>query len=128
MSRWVASILLTALVACDGSSPGGPGGGPPTGNVSPTPTPTPVPTPAPTPTPSPTPTPEPPAGSPPCGALCMRLSRPNPGVTVTNNPQTVEATVGQSIVRVDFYYHIDVAAGAVPPAIMARVHKGSHGG
>jgi hypothetical protein len=37
----------------------------------------------------------------------MKLTRPNPGAQVTNDPQTVEANVGHSVVRVDFYYHID---------------------
>jgi hypothetical protein len=110
MSRWVGSVLLVALVACGGSSPGGPGG-PPIGSVSPTPTP------AATPTPTPEPTPTPQQG---CGDLFMRLIRPTAGVTVTNNPQTVEASVGSSVIRVDFYYHIDAFAmsGAWSKAVM----------
>jgi hypothetical protein len=46
----------------------------------------------------------------------MRLTRPDNGATVTNNPQAVEAAVGHSVVRVDFYYHIDAYAGAEPSA------------
>lgn len=129
MSRWVASALLVALMACGGSNPGSPGSGPPTGNVSPTPVPTPTPTPTPVPTPTPTPEPSPTA-APECGDLFMRLIRPDAGVTVTNNPQPVEATVGHSVVRVDFYYHIDAfgltgpSAKAVmdPPKLIATRH------
>jgi hypothetical protein len=103
MTRVTAVALAVALVACGGSNPGSPGIGPPTGNVSPVPTPTPTPTPE----PSPTPQAE-------CGDLFMRLIRPDNGANVTNNPQVVEASVGQSVIRVDFYYHIDAFAASGP--------------
>lgn len=41
----------------------------------------------------------------------MKIIRPDAGANVTNDPQVVEAAVGHSVVRVDFYYHID----ALPP-------------
>ena len=43
----------------------------------------------------------------------MRMIRPDAGVNVTNDPQVLEASVGHSVVRVDFYYHID-SYGAAP--------------
>ena len=39
---------------------------------------------------------------------------------MTNNPQTVEVTAGHSVVRVDFYYHIDAFGGAPPSAKAAQ--------
>jgi hypothetical protein len=133
MSRGTALLaavgVAAALAACGGSSPVNPGSGPPTGNATPTPAPTPTPTPSPSPTPAPaptpTPTPEPSPTAPPCGDLFMRLIRPDAGANVTNDPQTVEASVGHSVVRVDFYYHIDAyppgpSSGAVmdPPKLI----------
>jgi len=116
MSRGAALFLAVVLVSCGGSGPVSPHIGPPTGNGTPTPAPTPtatpVPTPAPTPTPEPTPEPSP-VAQPACGDLFMKIIRPDAGVNVTNDPQVVEAAVGHSVVRVDFYYHID-AFGSGP--------------
>lgn len=129
MSRGTALLLAiavaVALAACGGSNPTGPPGiGPPTGNATPpptpAPTPTPTPTPAPTPTPTPTATPDPsPTAPPPCGDLFMKIIRPDAGTTVTNDPQVVEANVGHSVVRVDFYYHIDAFGFASGPSSQA---------
>jgi len=47
----------------------------------------------------------------------MRLVRPDQGINVTSNPQTVEATVGQSVVRVDFYFHVDAFGAAGGPSL-----------
>jgi hypothetical protein len=49
----------------------------------------------------------------------MKIIRPDTGATVTNDPQVVEAAVGHSVVRVDFYYHID-AFGSGPSAAAAQ--------
>jgi hypothetical protein len=57
--------------------------------------------------PEPSPTPKPA-----CGDLFVKLIRPDAGVNVTNDPQVVEAEVGHSVVRVDFYYHIDAYGGS----------------
>ena len=121
MSRGTALLLAAAIVACQGSSPGSPGIGPPTGGATPTPasTPTPIPTPTPTPTAPPTPEASPDA-TPPCGDLFMKLIRPDNGAQVTNNPQVVEASVGHSVVRVEFYYHIDSIGAADPSAMAAQ--------
>jgi hypothetical protein len=123
MSRGAAVLLAAVIVACEGSNPGSPGIGPPTGGSTPLPaaTPTPTPTPIPSPTPTPIAAPSPdasPDAPPPCGDLFMRLIRPDNGAQVTNDPQVVEASVGHSIVRVEFYYHID-AIGAADPSAMA---------
>jgi hypothetical protein len=49
----------------------------------------------------------------------MRLIRPDAGANVTNDPQVIEASVGHSVVRVDFYYHIDaLAPGPSGSAVM----------
>ena len=55
----------------------------------------------------------------------MRLIRPDDGALITSSPQVVEAAVGPSVVRVDFYYHIDAStltgsSGAVmdPPKLI----------
>jgi hypothetical protein len=109
-----AVAVAAALAACGGSSPVIPGIGPSTGNGTPTPAPVPTPAPSPTPTPTPTPaaTPQPqpqpsPTAAPACGDLFMKIIRPDAGATVKNDPQAFEANVGHSVVRVDFYYHID---------------------
>jgi hypothetical protein len=123
MSRGAALFLAAVLVSCGGSDPVSPPHiGPPTGNGTPTPaaTPTPASTPTPVPTPTPAPTPEPsPVGQPACGDLFMKIIRPDAGVNVTNDPQIVEAAVGHSVVRVDFYYHID-AFGGTPSSQSAQ--------
>ena len=122
MSRGTAVLLAAAIVACEGSSPGSPGIGPPTGGATPDagvdtdtdPHPHP-----PTPTAPPTPEASPDA-PPPCGDLFMKLIRPDNGAQVTNNPQVVEASVGHSVVRVEFYYHIDSIGAADPSAMAAQ--------
>jgi hypothetical protein len=133
MSRGTALLaavaVAAALAACGGSSPVNPGIGPPTGNGSPTPapSPTPSPSPVPTPTPTPTPTPEPePTAAPACGDLFMKIIRPDAGAYVTNDPQAFEVNVGHSVIRVDFYYHIDAfppgpssQAAQSPPVLIA---------
>lgn len=126
MSRGVAAILVAVLLACDDPNPGSPGIGPPAGSVSPTPAPTPTPTPTPTtpPTPAPSPdaSPTPEATPPPtCGDLSMKIIRPDNGATINDTAYTVEAAVGHSVVRVDFYYHIDAfgIAGASSKTVKA---------
>lgn len=127
MSRGTALLaavsVAAALAACGGSNPVDPGIGPPIGSATPTPAPTTTPTPAATPTPTPTPaptatpTPEPsPTAAPACGDLFMKIIRPDAGANVTNDPQVFEVSVGHSVVRVDFYYHID----AFPPGPSAQ--------
>ena len=107
MSRGTALLLTiavaAALAACGGSKSVLPGIGPPAGSATPTPAPT----------PTPTPTPEPTA-APACGDLFMKIIRPDAGANVTNDPQAVEAAVGHSVIRVDFYYHIDAFGLAAP--------------
>jgi hypothetical protein len=120
MSRW-GRVIAVALLAggCMGRK---------AADNTPVPTPAPVaaatPTPgpqpveaaqvAPTPPPSQPRPPRPGPGTPPggpsggCGTPTVSIDRPGGGQNITSSPQVVSANVGSNVVRVDFYYHVDV--------------------
>jgi Big-like domain-containing protein len=84
---------------------------------------------APTPPPGPGPrNPNPgPGGPPPSGTACgtpeVTITQPSSGQNLTSGSQQINAVVGSTVARVDFYYHID-SAGLRDPAVFIGQRNG----
>ncbi len=115
------------------ATPRPPGATPPPGGPSPAPgAPSPAPTPVPTPTPVPAPTPTPTPAPTGCGndstAPTTRITSPGAGAHITTSPVFLSASASDNVgvVRVEFYYHVDVqgtsaSAQSDPPHFIQSV-------